>query len=150
MINANQNLKIVRCSAAYDLLVTASFMTPWSAAWLFEMFAGLSSVLGLQRPVPQPDASFMLFVNLLGSVVVVWSLWRWWHPTRLVGLYDALARALFALWQVYAVTQGASFLLLEFTLMEIVFGVAQVLPVRPLRAGHPACTKPSIAAASAS
>lgn len=130
MINANHNLNIVRASAAYDLLATAGFMTPWTAAWLFELFAGLSAGLGLQRPIPAPDASFMLFVNLLGSVVVVWSLWRWWQPSQLAGRYDALARALFAVWQVYAVTQGASFLLLGFTLMEVVFGVAQLLPVR--------------------
>lgn len=86
--------------------------------------------------------------HLLGSAVVVWSLWRWHHPTRQVGWYDALARGLFAVWQVYAVTQGASFLLLAFTVMEVVFGVAQVLPVK-LPRPQPRIN-PSIAAASAS
>ena len=130
MINANLNLNIVRGSAAYDLVVTAGFMTPWTAAWLFELFTALSAVLGLQRSIPVPDATLMLFLNLLGSVVVVWSLWRWRHPSQQVGRYDALARGLFAVWQVYAVTQGASLLLLGFTVMEVVFGVVQVLPVK--------------------
>lgn len=103
---------------------------PWTAAWLFEVFTALSAGLGLQRPLPVPDATLLLFVNLLGSVVVVWSLWRWRHPSRQVGRYDALVRGLFAVWQVYAVTQGASLLLLGFTLMEVVFEVAQVWPVR--------------------
>lgn len=70
-----------------------------------------------------------LLANLLGSVVVVWSLWRIRRPGRLVGLYDALARALFATWQLYAVAKGASFLLLGFTLFEVVFGIAQSLPL---------------------
>lgn len=129
MINANHNLKIVRASAAYDLLATAAFMTPWTAALCLQGFSLLSIALGLSRPVPVLDASQMLFANLLGSVVVVWSLWRLRHPSRTVGLYDVLARCLFALWQLYAVSQGASVLLLGFTVMELAFAIAQSLPV---------------------
>lgn len=72
----------------------------------------------------------MMLANLLGSVVVVWSLWRVRHASQRVGRYDALARVLFAVWQVYAVSQGASYLILLVTAMEIVFGIAQLLPVR--------------------
>lgn len=129
MINANRNLKIVRASAGYDLLATAAFMTPWTAALCLQGFAMLSQALGLERPLPVLDASQMLFANLLGSVVVVWSLFRLRHPSRTVGLYDVLARCLFAVWQLYAVSQGASVLLLGFTAMELVFAVAQSLPV---------------------
>ncbi|MEX6662840.1 hypothetical protein [Pseudomonas sp. W2-17] len=104
-------------------------MTPWTAAWVFDTFAALSAALALERPVPVLDVSGMLFANLLGSVVVVWSLWRLAQPSRRVGLYDALARTLFATWQLYAVGQGASVLILGFTVFEAVFAVAQVLPV---------------------
>lgn len=129
MISAKTNRRIVRSSAFYDLIMTAGFMTPWTAAWVFGAFSALSGALALERPVPVLDVSGMLFANLLGSVVVVWSLWRLAQPSRRVGLYDALARTLFATWQLYAVGQGASVLILGFTVFEVVFVVLQIVPV---------------------
>jgi hypothetical protein len=70
----------------------------------------------------------MLFANMLGSVVVIWSIWRLMHPSRSIGLYDALARILFATWQLFAVVHGASFLILGFTCFEVAFAIAQTLP----------------------
>lgn len=130
MVSITSNRRIVRASALYDLIVTAAFMTPWTATAVLTGFAALSQALALERPVPVLDVTSLLFANLLGSVVVVWSLWRLSHPSRQIGHFDALARALFAAWQVYAVAHGASFLLLGFTLMEGVFGIAQSLPLR--------------------
>lgn len=130
MISAKTNRRIVRSIAFYDLIMTTGFMTPWTAAWVFSTFSALLAALALERPVPVLDVSGMLFANLLGSVVVVWSLWRLAQPSRRAGLYDALARTLFATWQLYAVAHGASFLILGFTVFEGVFAVAQVLPVR--------------------
>jgi len=132
MISAKTNRHLVRGSAFYDLIMTAGFMTPWTATWVFNTFASLSAALALQRPVPLLDVSGMLFANLLGSVVVVWSLWRLTQPSRRAGCYDALARALFATWQLYAVAHGASFLILGFTVFEMLFAVAQILPVKAL------------------
>ncbi|WP_434695025.1 hypothetical protein J3P89_17060 [Pseudomonas sp. Z1-14] len=129
MISVNRNLQIVRVSALYDLVVTAGFMTPLSAGLVFKGFATLSSVLVLDRPVPTLDVTAMLFANLLGSVVVVWSLWRLLQPSRSVGLYDAVARMLFAVWQLFAVAHGASFLILGFTCFEVGFAIAQILPL---------------------
>ncbi|MFK3797056.1 MULTISPECIES: hypothetical protein [unclassified Pseudomonas] len=140
MLNVNRNLRIVRASALYDLLVTAPFMTPWTAALCLQGFATLSNALALERPVPIPDVTAMLFANLLGSIVVVWSMWRLKQPSRQVGLFDAAARVLFALWQLYAVKQGASFLLLGFTFFEVIFAVAQALPI------HTASTRQSASA----
>jgi hypothetical protein len=136
MISVNNNLKIVRASAFYDLIITAGFMTPWTASLVFNAFAALSAALALNRPVPDMDVNAMLFVNLMGSLVVVWSLWRLIQPSRIVGLYDALARLLFASWQLYAVVHGASFLILGFTCVEVGFAVAQVLPLKIPRGAH--------------
>lgn len=90
------------------------------------------------------DVSGMLFANLLGSVVVVWSLWRLAQPSRRVGLYDALARALFAAWQLYAVAQGASFLILGFTVFEVLFCIAQILPVKAATTCSDASRRPGV------
>jgi hypothetical protein len=129
MIDSRLNLKIVRASAWYDLVATTGFMTPWSATLLLGGLSGLSVQLGLERPVPVMDVTAMLFANLLGSIVVIWSVWRLRHASRRVGRYDACARVLFAIWQLNAVSQGASLLILMFTLMELLFALAQSLPV---------------------
>jgi hypothetical protein len=128
MISAKKNLHIVRLSAAYDLVVTAGFMTPWTASLVLQAFAALSNALALERPVPALDVTSMLFANLMGSLVMVWSLWRLTQPSRSVGLFDALARLLFAIWQLVAVANGASFLILGFTCLEVGFAIAQALP----------------------
>lgn len=129
MISVNSNLRIVRVSAVYDLVVTAGFVTPWTASLVFGGFAALSGALALDRAVPTLDITAMLFANLLGSLVVIWSIWRLMQPSRSIGLYDALARILFAVWQLYAVAHGASFLILGFTFFEAAFAIAQTMPV---------------------
>ena len=119
---------IVRTSALYDLVVTAPFMTPWSLDLTLHLFRQLHTAIGLPGTVPDFEPAHMLFAGLMGSVVVVWSLARLRLNLAILGRYDALARLLFALWQVYAVSIGASPLLLAFTVFEIVFGLAQALP----------------------
>lgn len=137
MISVNRNLQIVRLSASYDLVVTAGFMTPWTAPLLLEAVAALSHKLALARPVPMLDVTSLMFANLMGSLVVVWSLWRLMRPSRSVGWYDAVARVLFSFWQLFAVAHGASFLLLGFTCAEVVFAIVQTLPVNNTKESSP-------------
>ncbi len=123
-------LKLVRASAAYDLLVTWPFATPWTFAWLYGQLVAVAQALQLPGVAHPLDATHLLFANLLGSVVVVWSLARLWAPSVQLGRLDAAARFLFAAWQVYAVAHGASAIVLGFTVFELVFGVLQSAPVR--------------------
>ncbi len=64
-------------------------------------------------------------------MVCVWAVLRLAKPSLLLGRLDAVARCLFALWQAWALYQGASPLLAVFLLVEIGFGVAQAWPVSP-------------------
>jgi hypothetical protein len=125
--------RIVRASAAYDLSVTWVFALPWTFAWMYGVLQGIASAYSLPGDFPPLNSSHMLMANLLGSVVVVWSLARWLQPTLLLGRLDALARGLFALWQIYAVSQGASTIILAFTVFELIFGVLQMARVRDAR-----------------
>lgn len=118
-------LRIVRASALYDLVVTLPFALPWTFVPLHAAMAGLAQAWQLPGQVPALDPLHMLLANLLGSVVVMWSLARVLAPSVLLGRLDAAARWLFALWQVYAVLHGASAILLLFTVAEIGFGVLQ-------------------------
>ncbi|MBQ5940357.1 hypothetical protein [Massilia sp. AB1] len=123
-------LRIVRLSAWYDLIVTAGFATPWTFALIHQGLSLLAQRSGMPGSFPSFEPAHMLMANLLGSVVVVWSLVRLRDTQPVYGRYDALGRFLFAAWQLYAVAQGASWLILGFTAVELAFGAAQLLPVR--------------------
>ncbi len=124
-----QYLRIVRASAAYDLAVTWVFALPWTFAWVYGLLQSIATAFSLPGDFPPLNAAHMLMANLLGSVVIVWSLARWLQPSVQLGRLDALARGLFATWQIYAVSQGASALILAFTMFEVIFGLLQLTRV---------------------
>ena len=132
MWTSTQYRRLVRGSAWYDLIVTAAFVTPWSFAALHGLLTVLSQALDLPGELPAFEPVHMLMANLLGSVVCVWAVLRIRDPQPVYGRYDAVARFLFAAWQAYALAHGASSLLVGFLVFELAWGIAQVLPVRPL------------------
>ncbi|QTD34139.1 hypothetical protein [Pseudomonas fluorescens] len=132
MWTSTQYRRLVRGSAWYDLIVTAAFVTPWSFAALHGVLTALSQALDLPGELPAFEPVHMLTANLLGSVVCVWAVLRIRDPQPVYGRYDAVARFLFAAWQAYALAHGASSLLMGFLVFELAWGIAQVLPVRPL------------------
>lgn len=128
MLSKPAYLKIMRASAWYDLVVTAAFVTPWSFTWMMGVFTGIDVALGLPGEVPALNPMLILLGNLMGSVVVVWAALRLHLNLAVFGRYDAAARFLFGAWQINAVLNGASWLVLVFVLAEIGFGLAQLLP----------------------
>ncbi|WP_406146860.1 hypothetical protein [Streptomyces sp. NBC_01012] len=56
-------------------------------------------------------------------------------PLPAHGLYDGVARALFALWQAYALTHGGPRLLWLFLVVEVAFGLVQLVPWVGRRSG---------------
>jgi hypothetical protein len=120
-------LTVVRASAAYDLVVTAGFATPWTFALVHAGLNALAAALGLGA-FPDLDPMQVLYANLMGSVVVVWSLLRLARPQRVHGLFDGAARVLFSVWMAYALAHGGPDLLWPFLIVEIGWGVAQLAP----------------------
>ncbi|MFJ1974329.1 hypothetical protein ACIO93_37535 [Streptomyces sp. NPDC087903] len=110
-------LRLVRASAWYDLVVTAGFVTPWTYTLLHDALS-----------LPPLDPMQTLYANLMGSVVVVWAVLRIVRPLPVHGLYDGIARTLFATWQAYALAQGLPHILWLFLSAEVAFGVAQLVP----------------------
>ncbi|MBT2440364.1 hypothetical protein J7E93_09635 [Streptomyces sp. ISL-36] len=125
-------LRAVRTSAGYDLVVTAGFATPWTYALVHEALSKLGDTLGLGA-LPALDPIEVLYANLMGSVVVVWALVRIVNPLPVHGLFDGVARTLFAAWQAYALAHGAPRWLWLFLVVEVAFGVVQLAPWRPAR-----------------
>jgi hypothetical protein len=120
-------LRVVRASAWYDLAVTAGFATPWTYALLHGALSSLGGALGL-GVLPALDPIQTLYANMMGSVVVVWALLRIVKPLPVHGLLDGVARTLFATWQAYALAHGATRLLWMFFVVEVAFGVVQLVP----------------------
>lgn len=114
-------LRIVRASAWYDLIVTAGFATPWTYVLVHRALSSLGTF-------PPVDTVQTLYANLMGSVVVVWALLRLFRTLPLHGVYDGMARVLFATWQAYALAHGATKILALFLVFEVSFGVVQLLP----------------------
>jgi hypothetical protein len=127
-LSSNTYLRIVRASARYDLIVTAPFLTPWSLAYAEARLSLLNVRLG-GAPLPAFDAFQTLFVCLMASVVLVWSLARLCTPNIAMGRYDGVARLLFSLWMAWALGVTGAPLLWLFLAPECAWGMAQFLPV---------------------
>lgn len=122
--------RVIRASAFYDLIVTAGFATPWTATLALGTITDIHRGLGLSGAVPMIDDPFtMLFANLLGSIVVVWSVIRLIRPEPLLGAGDTIGRLLFSAWFAWALGQGASSVLVAFLVLELGWGVLQGVAV---------------------
>jgi len=132
MWTSTQYRQVVRGSAWYDLIVTAAFVTPWSFAVLHGLLTALSQSLELPGELPPFEPAHLLIANLFGSVVCMWAVLRIRDPQPVYGRYDAVTRFLFAAWMTYALAHGASSLVVGFLVLEVAWGIAQALPVRPL------------------
>jgi hypothetical protein len=119
--------RLVRLSAGYDLVVTAAFVTPWTYELARRALSALGLALGLGA-MPAGDPTQVMYANLMGSVVIVWAVLRLTGPRSVYGLYDGAARILFALWEAYGATHGATGLLWGFFAVEVVFAVLQLAP----------------------
>ncbi|BCJ39802.1 hypothetical protein GCM10010168_26620 [Actinoplanes ianthinogenes] len=119
--------RVVRASAWYDLIVTAGFMTPWTYGLLHRLLSATGDSLGL-GPLPPQEPMMILYANLMGSVVVVWSVLRLAGTLPVHGAYDGVARALFSTWMAYGLTAGASAILWPFLIVEVSWGVVQLTP----------------------
>ncbi|UXY34588.1 hypothetical protein [Streptomyces albidocamelliae] len=120
-------LRLVRTSGWYDLVVTAGFATPWSYALVHRLLSAAGDAAGLGT-MPALTPMQTLYANLMGSVVVAWSLLRVLRPVPEHGLLDGMARVLFSLWQAYALAHGGPAVLWPFLVVEMSFGAAQLLP----------------------
>ncbi|WP_036170446.1 hypothetical protein [Massilia sp. 9096] len=136
-LSLNAYLRIVRASAWYDLVVTAPFLTPWSFSYAQGHLSMLNVRLG-GMALPVFGAFQTLFVCLMGSVVLVWSLARLHAPSIAGGRFDGMARLLFALWMAWTLALTGAPLLWLFIVPECAWGVAQFLPVKQMARRSPA------------
>lgn len=126
MIGLPAYLRIVRASAWYDLVATAGFATPWTFALVLAGLRQLAQWLGMPAGFPPFAPEHMLMANLLGALVTVWAVLR-------LGRYDAVGRCLFATLMLVALVHGAHPIVWGFFVMEVAFGLLQMIPVAHLQ-----------------
>ena len=127
MLSFNTYRRVFMASAWYDLVVTAVFATPWTLALLYALFATIHTALGLSPLQPLPPEG-VLFTNFFGSVVIVWAFLRLRSGMVWMARYDAATRFMFSAAMIHALTSGASPLLWGFLVIELTFGIFQILP----------------------
>lgn len=120
-------LRVVRANAWYDLVVTAGFATPWTLALVHDVLSWAGDSLGL-GVTPELDLMQTLYANLMGSVVVIWATLRVVRPLAVHGLFDGVARTLFATWMAYALGHGAPRWLWLFFVVEAALAVVELGP----------------------
>ena len=119
-------IRVIRASAAYDVVATAAFALPWTAPFALDSLRGVHETLGLSGALPQPhDVFTILFANLLGSIVLVWSVLRLARPSLMLGAADTVARVLFSTWMAAALFSGATTAVLAFLVPEVTWGIVQ-------------------------
>ena len=117
--------RTVRASAGYDLVVTTGFALPFTAPAVFAALGALHTAAALPGTTPVPDVFTVLFANFTGSVVAVWSLYRLLRPSWTAGAADVVARGLFSLAMITALSRGASPILAVMLVLELGWGLAQ-------------------------
>jgi hypothetical protein len=132
--------KLVRASAAYDVLVTAPFATPWTFAIAHGHLSTLNQALG-GAALPAFATMHTLLACLLGSVVLVWSWLRLRDPQPQFATYDGSARFLFSTWMAWALASGGLPLAWLFIVPEFAWGLAQWYAVPPMSKWRVICKR---------
>lgn len=137
--------RVVFASALYDFVVTVPFATPWTAEVALAQVRSAHHALSLGGElIPAFTPTHLFFVALFGTIVTLWSVVRLFHPTAFNGAVDTAGRALFSSWMVWALTQGATQVLLGFLVLELAWMFAQggaILAGRRWRGGIPATSR---------
>lgn len=109
----------IRGFAAFDLVATALFAWPPLARWFVGVLFDVNGYVGGVAVPPAFTALQWFFVNLAGTLGVLWAIVRLVRPLRFLGVADALARAWVAGLIVYWVLHGAPGVLLLFVVTEL-------------------------------
>ena len=134
MTQPTAHRRLVVASAVYDMILTTVFATPWTAQAMLSLLQTVHDRAGLGgAPLPSFSPTHLFFVGLLGCVVTAWSIARVRWPTPQLGFADGINRLAFSAWMVWALAMGASHLLVGLLVLEVAWGIAQIVVLRPRR-----------------
>ncbi|MDO6426978.1 hypothetical protein Q4489_08150 [Thalassotalea sp. 1_MG-2023] len=118
--------KIVKASAIYDVIVTFGFAFPILVVLSINMLFSIHTQFSFSGLMPEFLPLHLFFVNLMGSLVLVWSVLRITRPKPIFGLYDSFARFLFSFNMLfYLLAYDVTGVLWLFFVPELAWGVVQ-------------------------
>ncbi len=122
---------VIRLCALGDLLITALFALPFLAGPVVELLFWLNNLISHEMPVPELLPFHMLFINLMGTLGVVWALGRVLRPIPMLGMIDAWARLWVTGLLIYFLTQpGVPAIMALFIATELLGAWAQFWKLR--------------------
>lgn len=127
-ISQPQYIRMVRASAWYDVALTVLFATPWTFALVHEATSRLNQLLG-GAALPAFGPLQTMIANMMGTVVLLWSILRLVEPTVRLGRFDGTGRFLFAAWMGWALAASGTPVLWLFLIPEFAWGIVQWWPV---------------------
>jgi hypothetical protein len=137
-ISQSKYLKLVRASAWYDVAVTTLFATPWTFKLVHEATSRLNQILGGAALAAFGPLETMI-ANMMGTVVLLWSILRQVEPTVRLGRFDGTGRFLFSAWMAWALAATGAPVLWLFLAPEFAWGLIQWWPVAGLAAAGKGC-----------
>lgn len=119
-------LKLVKASAWYDILVTTVYAFPILVGLAINSFRDLHEALGAGGSFPEFEPLHYFMLNLMGTVITIWSIVRIRYNLAFLGLYDAYGRLFFSTWMLYyLVVHNISATMYLYLIPEVLWGVAQ-------------------------
>jgi len=106
--------------------MTFAFAFPVLAVWNISLFSDIHTHYSFSGSIPKFLPMHLFFVNLLGSVVLIWSAIRIYKPDPILGLYDSFARFLFSFNMLYyLLIHNVTGILWLMFIPEITWGLVQ-------------------------
>lgn len=119
--------KIVRAGGIYDVVATFPLALPGLVSVQLQTLEKIQRGLGLSGQFPVFDPFQLFFLNLFGSLAVIWGVLRIIKPEPLLGLTDGVARAVLSgLMLYYLIVWDIPQVVVLFIVPEILFGIAQL------------------------
>jgi hypothetical protein len=119
--------KLVRFGGLYDLIASFPFALPGLVSMQLATLEKIQHALGLSGQFPLFEPVHLFFLNLMGTIVTIWSVLRIVKPEPLFGLADGIGRFAFAgLMLYYLVVWCIPQVVVLFLVPEILFGIAQL------------------------
>lgn len=127
-MNKSTYRNVVRSSAIYDVVMTFGFAFPVLAIWNINFLTDIHTQYGFSGSIPDFQPLHLFFVNLMGSVILVWSALRIYKAEAILGLYDSFARFLFSFSMLYyLLMHDVTGLLWVMFIPELTWGIVQLL-----------------------
>lgn len=122
--------QIIKAVAWVDLVVTLPFVQPTIAYWLIGYIYYLDQQWMMLSHVPTFDPLTLMFVNIMGTLGVVWAIARLRNPSEELARLDALARVMVAALILHAINYGATPILYVFVFTEVAGSAVQLIRKR--------------------